>query len=635
MRLGAEARLEPVVAEGAHRPARLGAAAEDERAVPGGGRRRRNAAEQLAPLAQEGRGLLGRRAAGHPLERLVHPLLVPAPEARQRAGLLRQLGPPLDERGEPAQARGAQQRAQLGRPRRVEVREHERRGGGEEGGALELGRVDVRGGVAGGVDVAVGPVVEVDRRHREGGLVPDVVVAAGAVVGELGEQRLLAALGGDQRELGAAARREGAGLAVRPGAERRGHVVHERGQARRPARDVEDRLGRRAATDHVEVDRGAGAPRDLGTVVQQRQRALDLGREDEAQGARRPRQAAVGDQRRERPRHFQDGGATAGVVVGARPRVVEVAGEDQLLLASRRVGAGEGRGDHVVGAVVLPGAHSGVQANRLAAREPRLQLARRAERDHERERGGGVEAADVPPAHQGGVVPPPGRALVLGVADDAGGAEALDGDGDDRLRLRRGQHEAPAHLAARVVLGRRARPDVDQLRLHLAALAVLRERERHRLPARETARARPALPLAAQLPELGEVGVPGPARALRAVEGLAVGGNVQDLRVGQPEAAQLRRDQLGGREVAARAAHAVLPREPLEVALRGLAGELLGERDGARVRQQRRRFGAQGCDGEQEEGRERGAGHGASPGGYRGCECRGEPNDANPGGGAA
>jgi len=470
---------------------------------------------------------------------------------------------------------------------------------GEEPGAQQLGGVDVGGDVTGGVDVAIGPVVEVERRHAEGAVAPHVVIAAAAVVGELGEQGLLPALGSVERPVGASRRGEGVGLAVDEGAERRRHVVHEGGQARRPAGDVKHRLGRRPAAHHVEVEDGLGARRDLRPLVQQRQRALHLVGKDEAQRARRPRQLAFLDQLGERARHFEDGGAAAGVVVGARARMVEVTAEGDLLAAARGVAAGKRGGDHLVRARVLAGAHLRRQPHRLAAREPRLEVARGGERDHEGEARHGVEAAEVAPADEGGVVPPPGRALVLDVADDAGGAVRLHGERDHRLRLGRHEHQLAAHVAAGVVGLGGAGADVDEVGLHLGALAVLRQGERHGVPARETARAAPVRRrasrsvVAAQLPELREVGVPGAARALGAVEGLAVGGDADDLDIAQAAAAQLAGDEFRRGGEAARAAHAVLTGEELEVALGRLAGELLNESASARLRQQGRGLGGQ------------------------------------------
>ncbi len=56
--------------------------------------------------------------------------------------------------------------------------------------------------------------------------------------------------------------------------------------------------------------------------------------------------------------------------------MVEMAAEDDLL-PGRRPGSGDGRGDHVVVTGVLPGAHHGVQADRLAGGQPALEGARR------------------------------------------------------------------------------------------------------------------------------------------------------------------------------------------------------------------------------------------------------------------
>jgi hypothetical protein len=211
----------------------------------------------------------------------------------------------------------------------------------------------------------------------------------------------------------------------------------------------------------------------------------------------------------------------------------------------------------------------------------------------------------------------------------------VHGERDHRLGLRRGEHQLALHLAPGVIRLGGAGPDVDEVGLHPAALAVLRQRQRHRVPARQAAGADPRrLPggsavVAAHLPELGEVGVPRPPRALRAVEGLAIGGDRHDLDVGETVAAQLAGDELGGGREAARAAHAVLAGEVLEVALGGLARELLRQRRGAAGRQQRRRLGGErrGEDEESEDERARRPpnarlGHGHHLRERAGCDAR-------------
>ena len=49
----------------------------------------------------------------------------------------------------------------------------------------------------------------------------------------------------------------------------------------------------------------------------------------------RTRELAVGDQLLQRPRHFENGDTTAGVVVGARPLMVEMTRIGDLIISVR------------------------------------------------------------------------------------------------------------------------------------------------------------------------------------------------------------------------------------------------------------------------------------------------------------
>src|SRR6185503_5028712 len=98
------------------------------------------------------------------------------------------------------------------------------------------------------------------------------------------------------------------------------------------------RLRLRTAADHVEMHRRLDPRRDLRLAVEQRQRALDLRREDEADRAPRRLEALLVDQLRKRPRDLEDRRAAAGVVVRARARMIEVATEDDLLAAQLSTG---------------------------------------------------------------------------------------------------------------------------------------------------------------------------------------------------------------------------------------------------------------------------------------------------------
>src|SRR5262249_53163550 len=82
-----------------------------------------------------------------------------------------------------------------------EVGEKMRTGRADEGGVSELGRVDVGRAVEVGVDVAIGPVVQVDRRYGKLRILVDIVIAAHGEGRVIGTQRLLTALRRNQRIL--------------------------------------------------------------------------------------------------------------------------------------------------------------------------------------------------------------------------------------------------------------------------------------------------------------------------------------------------------------------------------------------------------------------------------------------------
>ena len=87
--------------------------------------------------------------------------------------------------------------------------------------------IEVGGRVKVGVDVTVRPVIEIDGRNAERGVLVDLVIAAQLERRVLGPQRLLASLRRRQRVLGRAGGRVQISLAVGPGGERPGDVVHE------------------------------------------------------------------------------------------------------------------------------------------------------------------------------------------------------------------------------------------------------------------------------------------------------------------------------------------------------------------------------------------------------------------------
>src|SRR6202008_3522364 len=116
-----------------------------------------------------------------------------------------------------------------------------------------------------------------------------------------------------------------------------------------------------------------------------------------------------------------------GVVVRAGTRMIEMATEDDLLIAqiaSRNRGGGD-----VVRARLVSRADKSVHADRFAGGEALLQRACGPERDHECERPliVGREGLQMAPADERVVLAVPRRALVLRVTDDSRGAETPHG----------------------------------------------------------------------------------------------------------------------------------------------------------------------------------------------------------------
>src|SRR6185436_15459087 len=124
-------------------------------------------------------------------------------------------------------------------------------------------------------------------------------------------------------------------------------------------------------------------------------------------------EAFLGHELRQRARDLEDRRAAAGVVVRAGARVVEMAAEDDLLLAQLR--PRHRRRHELVCARLLPRADDGMHADGLVPREPLLQRARGFERDHERERLHRREGLEMSPADEVLVLAVPRGALVLRV----------------------------------------------------------------------------------------------------------------------------------------------------------------------------------------------------------------------------
>ena len=79
---------------------------------------------------------------------------------------------------------------------------------------------------------------------------------------------------------------------------------------------------------------GFDALGELGLGVEQRKRAFDFRRPDEAKGARGSLEFSFGDEALEGARDFENGDAAAGVIVGAGALMIEVAAEGDFFLST-------------------------------------------------------------------------------------------------------------------------------------------------------------------------------------------------------------------------------------------------------------------------------------------------------------
>ena len=136
---------------------------------------------------------------------------------------------------------------------------------------------------------------------------------------------------------------------------------------------------------------------------------------------------------------------------------------------------------------------------------------------------------EMAPAHEVLVVAPPRAHLVRGVADQAGRAALLHRLPVARGRRRIAQHEPAADVFPFVVAGRGAAADVDQLRGHVGALAVVGHGQAHVVDGGDPARPR------GDLVERAAVHAPAAIAAERAEVGGAVAGERLHVHVAQAE----------------------------------------------------------------------------------------------------
>ncbi len=463
--------------------------------------------------------------------------------------------------------------------------------------------------VARGVDELVGPVGEARPRHRDGRAHERVVVRRVVVGHEPRVEGLARPLHRDHfaREGLGRARPAGGqegGVAV---AHHREHALHDVvegvGQAPGQAGGVLHAAAQALACPHhvlVEVDEHP--PRLLGVLPEVLGLARELVHPPEPDVAPRPRDPLLLHEPREGAADLQEVRAAAAVVVGRRHLLLDVRGEDDLLVVVFR--PADPTLDHrLLGDGGVRGLDVDLDLERLLARGEPLQPAAAARRDHDREGGGRAVL------HPRDVLRFEGQAapghLVRGV-DDVRPVRGLREDAQgaalpDRLAVHGahgagGEDDLPRHVPAAVVVVARPRAHVHEAGRDVGRAAVVRDgdgdlavrRELHLLRGDEPRLARRAGP-AVPVPSL-----PDEPHVLEAGRG---GGVPDRLR--------------GGEEVAA-ARRAVERGEPPVVLERAIARDLVHELPEERLGDEGRRLRAGGAGGGgregDREGEERGEG---------------------------
>ena len=301
------------------------------------------------------------------------------------------------------------------------------------------------------------------------------MVAAFGKAADLGLKRALVTGGIEQGPGAFAGVCKGACFIIDPARDGKGDVVGEARQAGRRAFDAQARLGLFGiAADHVEVDGGERPNGELGPRVQQRDRAFDLARPEEADRTQRLRQFARGDQRLEGARDLKDSSAAAGIVVGTGVGMVEVAGIDDFVAP---IAARNDCGWNAIFARLAPGDDLGAQMHRLAALHPRLPGVRLRRRDHEGE-GRVQPGIEMAPAEQALIFAPPAGLLVLRPRHDPRGAIFGHRQRRRRIGLARNQDQLAADRLAGIVAVLVARADVNEGGVGRARDAIFRKAER-------------------------------------------------------------------------------------------------------------------------------------------------------------
>ena len=138
-----------------------------------------------------------------------------------------------------------------------------------------------------------------------------------------------------------------------------------------------------AATYHIHVDDSLDALRKFRLGIQQRLGTLDLRRPDKPDSSLRRRQFAFFDQLLQRARDFENGHTSAGIVIGSRPLMIEMATEGDLFALELGIGARNRAGHNLVTSRMLSRADHSMKPHLLAMRQPLTQRSRHFKRSHE------------------------------------------------------------------------------------------------------------------------------------------------------------------------------------------------------------------------------------------------------------
>src|SRR5258708_547048 len=185
---------------------------------------------------------------------------------------------------------------------------------------------------------------------------------------------------------------------------------------------------------------------------------------------------------RENTRGLKDGDASACVIVCSWTFVIEMAAIDNFSGSRVRAWNCGGHDRPVPGAD--RGFHMGIQNDGFASAQAGPQCFGGLARDHEGEAGGMTRVQMTPPNHSR-IQAGPCRSLVGHVADDAHCTMLCDRQFLHSRQNTVREDNLAAHVLARVIRLSRSVAHVDQLRLHVGAVTVVREVDWIRLPISE------------------------------------------------------------------------------------------------------------------------------------------------------